>query len=271
MINRQRVARSFHRGAACYDDLTPVQQHLTLEMVERLRLMVQPGDHLLDIGCGTGRLLQLIRTAVPTVACYGLDLAPNMIEQARKQLGGDVTLMVGDAEQLPYADASMDVVVSTSTLQWLDQLSPCFSEVARVLKPGGRFLFSLFAQGTLQDVKQTWRSACSAMGVERTQDHDGTHRFHTPETVQRSLQGADFCDTTVTRSTQTVWYPDLIQLLTAVKQIGANTSRPMSGKGLGWRCVFEEMAKQYQEQFGTEQGVPAQYVTVWGEGRKPVA
>ena len=268
VIDRQRVARSFHRGAACYDKLTPVQQNLIVQMVERLEHVMPSKGSILDVGCGTGRLLGQLKGCFPALDLYGLDLAPNMIEQAREQLGAQAQLTVGDAEQLPYPDAYFDVVVSTSTLQWLDQLSLCFSEIYRVLKPGGRFIFSLFGEGTLQAVRDAWRTACGREGVELHDEHDGTHRFHTPYTVSLALQDAQFTDTSVTQSEQTVWYPDLIQLLTAVKQIGANTSRPVSGKGLGWRRVLGVMAAHYQQQCGTEQGVPARYVTIWGEAKK---
>jgi malonyl-CoA O-methyltransferase len=65
-----------------------------------------------------------------------------------------------------------------------------------------------------------------------------------------------------------VWYPDLPQLLQAIKRIGAGTAHPQRGGGLGWRRVLHDMAALYRERYGTDQGVPASYQVIYGTGRR---
>ncbi len=96
---------------------------------------VRPGA-VLDIGCGTGRLLRQVGSAWPQAALHGIDPAPRMVEVARGQVPA-AGLCVGRAEALPYPDGSVDLVLSTTSFgHWTDQAAG-LAEVARVLRPGG--------------------------------------------------------------------------------------------------------------------------------------
>jgi len=159
-IDRGRVERSFHRGAGQYDQHTPVQQRVVQRLLERLSAeLSQEPQRVLDIGCGTGQLLQQLAQRYPQAKLTGLDLAPNMLQQAAERLGNGAELLQGDAERLPGKDNSFDLVVSTSTFQWLEECATCFGEVRRVLEPGGLFCFALFGDGTLFELQNSWRGA----------------------------------------------------------------------------------------------------------------
>lgn len=270
MSERQRVQQAFHRGAIDYDQHTPVQQRVVERLLGVLQEHpLQPYKLLLDIGCGTGRLLELLAHELPQAQLTGLDLAPNMLQQARERLDNQITLVQGDAEQLPFADQTFDLVVSSSTFQWLAQLDTCFGEAARVLKPSGRFVFSLFGQGTLGELQTSWRTALAdCCRIDAVHRHDGTHRFHTAEQVAAALATAGFHTRRTWVEQETVWYPDVPHLLQAVKRIGAGTARPPVGGGLGWRRVLHAMAAVYRQRFGTADGVPATYQVIYGEGSR---
>ena len=268
-VNRQRVQTSFHRGAEAYDQHTPVQQRVLQHLIQQLgQYSFAPDATVLDIGCGTGRLLELLGRCFPGVVLTGLDLAPNMLQQAAERLPATVRLVQGDAEQLPFADSCFQLVLSSSTFQWLDTLQYCFEEVRRVLEPEGLFLFSLFGEGTLHELRESWHQAMLNAGRGAAEQHTGVHHFHDSKQVQRSLELAGFRDIVVWSELEQVWYPDVPHLLQAIKRIGAGTSRPPSGGGLGWRKVLHEMAALYRERFGTECGVPASYSVIYGVGRR---
>lgn len=267
-IDRGRVERSFHRGACQYDQHTPVQQRVVQRLLGRLsaELSNEP-QRVLDIGCGTGQLLQSLAQRYPQAGLTGLDLAPNMLQQAAERLGTRAELVQGDAERLPFGDTSFDLVVSSSTFQWLEHCDTCFGEVQRILKPDGLFCFALFGEGTLQELQCSWRDALARSGRVADLHQDGTHRFHTLEEVKASLEQQGFTDLEVVSEREVVWYPDLPQLLQAIKRIGAGTARPQRGGGLGWRRVLHDMATVYRERFGTDLGVPASYQVIYGVGR----
>lgn len=268
-VDRKRVQSSFHRGAEAYDQHTPVQQRVLLQLMQQICQYPLAADAtILDIGCGTGRLLELLGQHVPNAALTGLDLAPNMLQQAAERLPSTVRLAQGDAEQLPFADNSFQMVLSSSTFQWLDALPCCFGEVRRVLEPEGHFVFSLFGKGTLCELQESWRQALLHAGRETAEQHTGVHSFHDSEQVRHALELAGFRDVVVWSELEQVWYPDVPHLLQAIKRIGAGTSRPPSGGGLGWRRVLHEMAAIYAERFGSECGVPASYAVIYGVGRR---
>jgi len=102
------------------------------------RLPVKPGERVLDVACGTGN------TALPLARrgaiVTGVDIAPNLLVQARERAaaeGMSIGFDEGDAEQLPYADGSFDVVISMFGAMFAPRPGLVAAEFARVLRPGG--------------------------------------------------------------------------------------------------------------------------------------
>ena len=100
-----------------------------------------PGRRALELGCGTGIFLE--KVAPSGARIVGLDLSEDLLAKARARLAAapNVVLHRGNAEQLPYADASFDAVYGSSVLHHLD-LDRALGEVLRVLRPGGRCVFT---------------------------------------------------------------------------------------------------------------------------------
>ncbi len=113
-----------------------------------------PGQHLLDVGCGTGTLaLAAWRRLQPAGKVFGIDASPEMIELARQKAekrAMRVSFQLSAIEELPFPDASFDVVLSSFMLHHLpeDVKRQGFAQVLRVLKPGGRFLAVDLADST---------------------------------------------------------------------------------------------------------------------------
>jgi ubiquinone/menaquinone biosynthesis C-methylase UbiE len=99
----------------------------------------------LELGCGTGFFTLNLKLAGVLGECAVTDLSPGMIEVATRnarQLGFEVDGRVADAERLPFAEASFDLVVGHAVLHHIPDLDQAFAEILRVLKPGGRFVFA---------------------------------------------------------------------------------------------------------------------------------
>ena len=107
---------------------------------------LQPGEAVLDIGCGTGTMAIVAKRQVGTAGrVCGLDASPEMIARAAKKAHRarmDVEFREGIVESLPYPDGHFDVVTSVLMLHHLPRSAreACAREVQRVLKPGGRVL-----------------------------------------------------------------------------------------------------------------------------------
>ncbi len=117
--------------------LAPVHERLVAALEPK------PGKRWLDIATGTGAVaLQAARAGAEVT---GLDLAPGLIETARRRAakeGLDVRFDVGDAETLPYEDASFDAVSSSMGVIFAPDHAAAAAELARVARPGGRLAFT---------------------------------------------------------------------------------------------------------------------------------
>ena len=105
------------------------------------RLQLEPGARLLDVACGAGQLL--LPAARNGIRVTGLDLASNLVEQARARgeaEGLQIRVDQGDAEELPYRDASFDIVISLIGAMFAPRPQLVASELIRVCRPGGRIV-----------------------------------------------------------------------------------------------------------------------------------
>ena len=116
---------------------------------ERFALMAGeegwPYGDALEVGCGTGFFTLNLMQAGVIKRGHVTDISPKMVETAcanGKALGLDVSGRVADAEEIPYEDDSMDLVVGHAVLHHIPDVPLAFREVLRVLKPGGRFVFA---------------------------------------------------------------------------------------------------------------------------------
>lgn len=99
---------------------------------------INPTDRLLDIGCGTGSLLQAIIESYPLVKVVGVDLSIGMLKIAQNKQIKDSALIASQAHCLPFRSKSFDIVVSCNAFHYLCKHEECLSDIARVLKPQGR-------------------------------------------------------------------------------------------------------------------------------------
>ena len=101
------------------------------------------GEDVLDVGCGAGTDTLIAAQMVgPTGSVTGIDMTPEMAAKARRSVAEmgleTVTIVEGSAEQLPFADSSFDVVISNGVIDLIPDKDAVFSEIVRVLRPGGR-------------------------------------------------------------------------------------------------------------------------------------
>ena len=111
-------------------------------------------DAVLDLGCGTGQLTQRLGEQFPDASIVGADLSNGMLERAaqraeahdaRAEISGFVR---ADAQRLPLADASFDVITCTESFHWYADQEAAVSELGRLLRPGGRLVIASIATVT---------------------------------------------------------------------------------------------------------------------------
>ena len=138
---RSRSRAAFDAQAASYDEaLSGEHARRLYERVAReaaLAAAGTPSPRVLDLGCGTGALSELLLAALPGCSLTGVDLSPRMVGRARSRLSGRAEVVPGDAERLPFHDASFDLVVCNDSFHHYPDPARAAFQAWRVLAPGG--------------------------------------------------------------------------------------------------------------------------------------
>ena len=155
---KQSIARGFGGACRTYDSASRLQKAMGDAMLANIS-----GDlshqAILDLGCGTGWFTRKLAARYPGATITGADLAPGMLEQARTTGPNTADWLNADAEQLPLADQSVDLIFSNLMIQWSPRPEVILAECRRVLKPGGVMAVSTLLDGTLRELKQAWAKA----------------------------------------------------------------------------------------------------------------
>jgi SAM-dependent methyltransferase len=109
-------------------------------LIERAGLAARPDATVLEIGCGTGEFTRPLARCTPA-RLVGVEVAPAVVAEARREAPANVRLVAGDIEHLPFADASVDAVIGNAVLHHL-RLDLTIPELLRVLRPAGRLCFA---------------------------------------------------------------------------------------------------------------------------------
>ena len=114
----------------CKEDYPPILEELKKVSFQKL----------LDVGCGTGPMIELLTSEYPDRYYTGLDLTPRMIETANAKNLKNATFLVGDSENLPFQSEEFDVVICANSFHHYPNPQKFFDGVARVLAHGGKFV-----------------------------------------------------------------------------------------------------------------------------------
>ncbi len=149
-INQNSIAQIFNQLASEYHHYAFAQQEIGTRLIERLTLIKINPKLILDLGSGTGKCATQLAERYPQATIINCDLSSNMLQTA-KQLNTSQTLsyLCANGNSLPLKSHSIDFVFSNCALPWFSELNLLFTEIKRVLKPGGLFLFSSFGPDTL--------------------------------------------------------------------------------------------------------------------------
>jgi trans-aconitate 2-methyltransferase len=180
---------------ARYDRLSDPQVRMALPVLDRL--VLRGDETVLDAGCGSGRVTELLLERLPRGRVIAVDASASMIEQAVRRLqryGERVRLVRADL-QAPLPSAALvggeregggmvDAVLSTATFHWIKDHEALFRNLAAVMKPGAQLVFQCGGEGNIASVVAALR--------EMGETWEGPWNFAGPEETRRRLERAGF-------------------------------------------------------------------------------
>ena len=148
---KEMSVKEFTRAAQVYEsDHAGIYEMCKDDYPQMLaELETAPFADVLDVGCGTGAVIELLREKYPNARYTGLDLTPAMIDAAVAKGLPNCDFVVGDAEDLPFADASFDAVLSSNSFHHYPNPAAFFAGAFRVLRPGGRLILRDYTSNDL--------------------------------------------------------------------------------------------------------------------------
>lgn len=144
-----------------YDRLSDPQFGWGLKVLKRLaELPLQGNEHVMDAGCGTGRVTAEMAKLFPKGSIVAVDLSRNMLEQAQANLipgfGARISFANVDLQQLPF-NSAFDLVFSTAVFHWVKDHSQLFRSIATALRPDGWLVAQCGGKGNLDHVRSRVR------------------------------------------------------------------------------------------------------------------
>lgn len=187
---RERTRSAFDAQATTFDTgmegahARSLYPHVATEVRRAVEGLVAP--HLLDLGCGTGALAELVLGEVPDARVTCVDISPRMAETARARLGGGFEVLLSSSERLPFRDGSFDAAWCNDSFHHYPDPERAAFQVWRVLVPGGTLV-----------IGDTWQPAPARalMNAWLPRSHEGDVRIYS-ERELRAILGTWFSDVT---------------------------------------------------------------------------
>lgn len=232
--NRVKIAKSFGSASQSYDVSARLQRfsgkHLMPWLPNRNDLTV------LDLGSGTGFFTDLLASSYQNV--IGLDISADMLKFAKANRNNKILWLEGDAHKIPLQDASIDFIYSNLVIQWFEPLDEAINEMLRVLKPGGLLIFTTLVDGTLHELKSSWKQVDNDKHVIDFKTENELNALFNHEKGKLIEQK---CQDIVLE------YQNVIHLARELKGLGANHVAEKQNRGLSGKDKWFKMTKHYED------------------------
>jgi malonyl-CoA O-methyltransferase len=259
-IDKHKIAQSFSRAASTYDAVAGLQRDVGEQLMGALPKRLPEGARILDVGSGTGFFTRQLAARFSDQDIVGLDIAEGMLVHAAVHSAGAIAWLCGDAEQLPLADKSVDLIFSSLAIQWCNQLPRLMRELQRVLKPGGQVFIATLGPATLHELKSAWQQVDSYVHV---------NRFQPLEALRTSALAAGLGSCELRQELRVLYFERLQELTRELKALGAHNMNAGQPGGLTGRVRIAAFKAAY-EQYRGAQGLPASYDVIYFSAVKPL-
>jgi len=239
-LDKARIMHSFAAASATYDNVAGLQRTVGKELLKSIDATQLTGGTVLDLGCGTGFLTGELLAHSNHETMIALDIVLSMLQTTQGKLADkpNITCVCADAERLPFAEQSLDSVVSNLALQWCRNLEAVFTGIKRALKPGGQLVFSTFGPQTLHELKSAWAAV---------DNYSHVNAFYSEAQLKQFLQQAGFKHTQIKSTLYTPRYDSVRTLMQELKQLGAHHVIAGRNNKITTKTAMQQMIAAYEK------------------------
>ncbi len=252
--NRSRTAATLHRHDFLFAEVAD-------RLADRLDDVQRSFPLALDLGCHAGSFGRAVGARGGIETLVQCELAPDLASQAP---GLSVS---ADEERLPFKDGVFDLIASTLSLHWVNDLPGALIQINRALKPDGLFLAALLGGETLQELRD-------CLGHAEIEISDGLSPRISPTVDLRDaaglLQRAGFALPVADSDRITVSYPDAFALMRELRGMGETNALSARPRGFARRGIFLRAAELYHQRYGGPDGrITATFQVLYLHGWAP--
>jgi malonyl-CoA O-methyltransferase len=240
LLNSRDVRRRFDRAANTFGAADFAHGVTRDGLLARLQPLRIDAKTVLDLGAATGSATVLLQKRFGGAHIVSLDLSHNMLLQRkrRRRWFTRTSSVQADAQRLPFADGSFDVVFANLLLPWVNDHAAVFAEVSRVLRQGGALAFATLGPDSLKQLSHAW-------GHVDKQAH--VHRFPDMHDIGDALVRAGLADPVLDVDRLTVKYPDAHKLFRDLTLSGSRNSLAGRRRGLLGKRQFNRLVAALSE------------------------
>ena len=234
-------------------------------LADRLEDTTRNFPHAVDLGCHSGELAQILAASSRVETLHQADISYRYAKAARDLNGR--SSMVADEEFLPFAEGSLDLILSNLSLHWVNDLPGMLLQARRALKPDGLFLASMLGGETLKDLRE-------ALMTAEAEEEGGVSPRVSPfvdvKDAGALLQRSGFALPVVDADDITIDYPDALKLMRDLSGMGESNIVAKRSKKFTKRSTLARAAAIYHERHGRDDGrVHAKFQVIYLTGWAP--
>lgn len=250
---KQQLADSFSRAAKHYHDNAQVQQRIADHLLKQIKAMNNElRSNWLDLGCGSGYLLNQLAARSSTNNYFGIDIAHGMLIEAQR--ANQAHFFNADAESLPLCAGSIDHLVSSMALQWVSHPMTVMPEIARVLSKDGTASLAILRADSLPELHQGWQHLAQGSRV---------NQFASRSDWQNGIEQAGLSVKRIEKQSFQTLHRNLFDLLYSIKGIGAGPTLNKTAHPLR-RADLKNLAQWWQQEHQIDNSLVLTYtVDFW--------
>ncbi len=245
--NQQEIAHKFNKAADNYNLHSALQYNIAMDLLTYCQDDFNLESTIIDLGSGTGYLLDLIKTKdLEYKYLYMLDIAYNMSNITKKKSKTKELSINTDINHLPIANNSANLILSSMTLQWLENLDDIFVNIYNILKSEGKFIATIVGDGSLHELKQSFAQYNLANKI---------NNFMDPKQLEIYLDNLNIKNYKIWQKQYSISYKNTYEILKNIKAIGANYNYKNSNNSYLSKNKLSLIESFYRNNFSTHKNL----------------